>query len=181
MTKLCNLITLIRGPIALFFLSDSLILRILSIAIAMATDGLDGYLARRYNSISRLGTLLDPIMDKLFVTFLLIIFLWEDSLTGWQALMLLSRDIAVLLFGLFLVAKGSWQRFEFQSVRSGKLTTFLQFIVLIALTFHVTIPFYVFPLFVILGIVFWMQLYQLNSSGSQEPEAGSQKPSDGEC
>jgi CDP-diacylglycerol---glycerol-3-phosphate 3-phosphatidyltransferase len=178
MTKLCNLITLIRGPIALLFLSDSLLLRTLSIAIAMVTDGLDGYLARRYNSISRLGTLLDPIMDKLFVTFLLVTFLWEGSLTGWQAVMLLSRDIAILLFGLFLVAKGSWHRFEFQSVGSGKLTTFLQFFFLIALTFHVTIPFFVFPLFTILGVVFWIQLYQLDSRGTQKLGDGSREPSD---
>lgn len=168
MYQLCNLLTVIRGPLALFFLSDSIILRTLSIALAMASDGLDGYFARRYNSISRLGTILDPIMDKVFVAFILVVFLWEGSLTGWQAVMLLSRDIAILLFGLFLMAKGSWQQFEFQSVLSGKLTTFFQFLVLLALTFHVPIPGYFYPVFVILGILFWFQLYQINNTISPQ-------------
>lgn len=162
MTKFCNLLTIIRGSIALLFLSDSLVLRVLSIAIAMITDGLDGYLARRYNCISRLGTLLDPIMDKVFVIFLLGIFLWEGSLTGWQAFMLLLRDSAIILFGLFLIAKGSWHRFDAQSVRAGKLTTFFQFLVMLALTFHVAIPSYLFLLFIPLSIIFWFQLYYLN-------------------
>lgn len=169
---------MVRGPLALFFLSDSLILRTSAIILAMVTDGLDGYIARRYNSISRLGTILDPLMDKVFVAFILFIFLWEGSLSGWQALMLLSRDLAILLFGLFLLAKGSWHRFEFQSVRSGKLTTFLQFIVLIALTFQVAIPAYVFPLFVVLGVLFWYQLFQINEEGRQKSGDRSQKEED---
>lgn len=154
-----NIISLLRGPLAFLFLVDNPVYRSLAIVLAMLTDSLDGYLARRYQTTSRLGAILDPLMDKFFVCFITVILLYENRLLPWQALTLLSRDFAVLLFGLYIALKGSWSKFEFRSIWCGKITTTLQFFVLLALTFHFTIPFYVFIIFIVLGFLALGELY----------------------
>lgn len=157
-----NLITCLRGPLALLFLLDNPFYRILAVVLAMMTDSVDGYLARRYGQVSKLGTILDPIMDKFFVGFILGVFLWEGRLNWWESAAFLSRDFAVIFFGIFLFLKGSWHRFEFQSVISGKITTTLQFFVLIALTLQWTVPAYIYFTFIVLGCLFWFELYRLD-------------------
>ena len=54
-----NLISFLRLPMAILFLTPNIILRISIITVAAITDFLDGYIARRYNKITRFGTLLD--------------------------------------------------------------------------------------------------------------------------
>jgi len=66
MLTLSNALTFLRAPLALLFLSEVTALRIGAIIIAMVTDGIDGYLARRNSSVTKLGAILDPIMDKFF-------------------------------------------------------------------------------------------------------------------
>lgn len=154
-----NLLSLLRGPLVLFFLSENPFYRTLGIVLAMVTDGLDGYLARRWKMTSPLGTILDPIMDKFFVCFILVIFIKEGNLGTWQALSLISRDFAVALFGLYLSLKGIWSSFSFRSIWAGKISTTLQFFVLLALTFKFTIPPFVFFSFIFLGILALAELF----------------------
>lgn len=154
-----NFLSLLRGFLVLFFLSSSPYYRTAAIVLAMLTDSLDGYLARRWGMISRLGTILDPIMDKFFVCFVMIVFIREGTLATWEALALISRDFAILLFGLYLCVKGVWSNFTFQSIWAGKIATTLQFFVLLGLTFHLTIPIYIFICFMILGVGALVELY----------------------
>ncbi len=56
------------------------------------TDFLDGYLARRWSQISRVGQLLDPIADRLSTLAVLIVFLVREIVPWWFVLLLLSRD-----------------------------------------------------------------------------------------
>lgn len=56
------------------------------------TDFLDGYLARRWSQISRVGQLLDPIADRLSTLAVLIVFLVRDVVPWWFVLLLISRD-----------------------------------------------------------------------------------------
>ena len=65
-----NFLSILRGPLALFFIIDNAFYRCLAIVLAMATDSLDGYLARRFQMTSQIGAFLDPLMDKFFVFFL---------------------------------------------------------------------------------------------------------------
>jgi CDP-diacylglycerol--glycerol-3-phosphate 3-phosphatidyltransferase len=154
-----NALSLLRGPLALFFLTDSTFYRSLAIILAMATDCLDGYLARRFRMTSRIGAILDPLMDKLFVVFAVIIFIHEGTLERWEALALLSRDFAVFLFGFYLMLCGNWSNFQFRSIWCGKITTTLQFLVLLGLTFNLVIPAYLFWCFIVLGILALFELY----------------------
>jgi CDP-diacylglycerol--glycerol-3-phosphate 3-phosphatidyltransferase len=62
---------------------------------AAATDLLDGYLARRWKQVTTIGTLLDPIADKLLISAALISLVQVRALPGWMAILIVSREFAV--------------------------------------------------------------------------------------
>jgi len=62
---------------------------------AAATDLLDGYLARRWGQVTTIGTLLDPIADKLLVSAALIALVQVRLLPGWMAILVVGREFAV--------------------------------------------------------------------------------------
>lgn len=163
MLNLSNSLSLLRAPLALLFLLDDPTLRMISILLAMISDSVDGYLARRYHSTSRLGAILDPAMDKFFVVFALSVFLGEGKLELWQLGAMLSRDVALCLFGIYLSLSGHWQSYEFRAIRWGKITTALQFLVLIGLTFGIVFPWYLYFTFVVFGALALYELLQFKS------------------
>jgi CDP-diacylglycerol--glycerol-3-phosphate 3-phosphatidyltransferase len=82
-------------------------LALLSFALAAVSDGIDGYIARRYNQRSELGALLDPLADKLLLVSGIILLSWRhaphlDRLPLWLTVTVLSRDF-LLLLGLGLL------------------------------------------------------------------------------
>lgn len=62
---------------------------------AAATDLLDGYLARRWKQVTTIGTLLDPIADKLLISAALISLVQVRALAGWMAILIIGREFAV--------------------------------------------------------------------------------------
>lgn len=154
-----NIVSLLRLPLALVFIQHNPILRAAAIVIAMITDWMDGFLARRYQLVSRAGTFLDPLMDKFFVLFVVITLIREDSLGIVSAATLVSRDFAVLLFGFYLTATGRLSTYRFRSIWSGKASTALQFIVLLLLNFGVVIPAWFYSVFILLGGLALFELY----------------------
>lgn len=153
-----NILSLLRIPLAFLFLDQSLVVRSIAIVCGGLTDGLDGYIARRYRQSSKLGTLLDPITDKFFVLFLLAVLIFENSLSVWQAAAFLSRDIAVALFGVYLFGTGQLHQYKIRAIWFGKIMTTLQFIVLLALTFKWPLPYWVYGVFVALGVLSMVEL-----------------------
>src|SRR6516165_8337251 len=70
----------------------------LALAIFLAaavTDLLDGYLARRWRQETTIGTLLDPIADKLLISAALISLVQVSVLPGWMAILIIGREFAV--------------------------------------------------------------------------------------
>ncbi len=63
--------------------------------VAAVTDLLDGYLARRWGQVTTIGTLLDPIADKLLVSAALISLVQVRTLPGWMAVLIIGREFAV--------------------------------------------------------------------------------------
>lgn len=159
MITLPNLLSFLRLPLAFLFLFDSIPIRIIALISAAATDFLDGYLARRYNMSSRLGTTLDPMTDKFFVIFALAVLFEEGRMSLTNALAMLSRDFALLLFGVYLLVKQSWNRYQFYSIWCGKITTTLQLGVLLALILHWPIPPSIYNAFILLGFMALAELY----------------------
>src|SRR6202522_789916 len=63
--------------------------------VAAATDLLDGYLARRWRQVTTIGTLLDPIADKMLVSAALISLVQVRVLPAWMAILIVGREFAV--------------------------------------------------------------------------------------
>ncbi len=166
MLTLSNTLSLIRLPLAFFFLQESILLRLLAIVLAMITDSIDGYLARRSQSVSRFGAILDPAMDKFFVFFVLTVFLFEGKLASWQVAAMLSRDFFLCLYGIFMTATGRWKTIIFRAIRWGKVTTALQFIVLMGLVMQFSFSWIVYGAFVAMGWLAFIELFQVTSDAS---------------
>jgi CDP-diacylglycerol---glycerol-3-phosphate 3-phosphatidyltransferase len=68
----------------------------LTVFVAAAlTDLLDGYLARRWKQVTTVGTLLDPVADKLLISAALISLVEIRLLPGWMVILIISREFAV--------------------------------------------------------------------------------------
>jgi CDP-diacylglycerol---glycerol-3-phosphate 3-phosphatidyltransferase len=74
--------------------------------IAASTDKIDGYIARKRNQITKLGIFLDPIADKLIVTAALIALLQRGDISGWTAMLIISREFIITGFRLVAVGEG---------------------------------------------------------------------------
>jgi len=91
----------------LFLISSSRVHALIAAAIFVAasfTDWLDGVVARHRNQVTTLGTLLDPIADKLLVAAALVSLLTIDKIAAWIVVIIIGRELAVT--GLRTVAAG---------------------------------------------------------------------------
>lgn len=98
-------------------------------ALAALTDGLDGYIARRRQSVTTFGKLMDPLADKLLIVAALVSLVSLGRLAAWVAMVIIAREVAVTgLRGVAaergVVIAASWL---------GKLKTILQVAAVFAL------------------------------------------------
>lgn len=99
--NLPNLLTLLRiffVPVLVTALVGEARREMLALAIFLAaalTDLLDGYLARRWKQITTVGTLLDPIADKLLISAALISLVQVHAISGWMAILIIGREFAI--------------------------------------------------------------------------------------
>ena len=108
---------------------------VLLLLIAGITDIGDGWVARRYNQVSRFGKILDPLADKIFLACLLGgLVLWRDF-PLWLLGMLFVRDLGIVLMGGLLWRS---QGLVIAANRWGKYTTFCM--TLTALSYVVEAP-----------------------------------------
>jgi CDP-diacylglycerol--glycerol-3-phosphate 3-phosphatidyltransferase len=71
------------------------LLGVVVFAFASLTDIYDGYHARKYGQITRLGAFLDPLADKLLITSAFLFYVWEGYLALWMVLLVAARDIMI--------------------------------------------------------------------------------------
>ncbi len=101
MINLINAITLSRiilAPIILLFIIyDNYLVCVLLFLLAGVTDYIDGYMARKYNAESELGEILDPIADKILITFILIGLAvnLNSNLVAFLTSVILAREIGI--------------------------------------------------------------------------------------
>jgi cardiolipin synthase len=99
------------------------------------TDGLDGWIARRWNAQSKLGAMLDPIGDKLLLSGSFLVLALDGAIEKWLAVLVLGRDLAILLFaaGVLLFSR---KKKEFPPSWWGKSSTVAQICYIVALIGH---------------------------------------------
>lgn len=160
MFNIPNFLSLLRIPLAFIFLQANPFYRLLAILLAMITDGLDGYIARKYRLVNPFGTMLDPIMDKFFVFFVMCVLMGENRLSLAEASILICRDFSVMIYGVYLALRRRLMNYKFRAIWCGKVTTVMQFLVLMGLTFQIPFPSYMYGIFIILGVLALAELYQ---------------------
>lgn len=101
MFNIPNTLTLIRLFLIPFyiylFLSGNYILSGLLFSIAVSTDLVDGYIARKYSMETELGKLLDPITDKLTIISILSMLIYLDIIPRFMAIIFLVRELIIFL------------------------------------------------------------------------------------
>ena len=97
--------------------------------LAAATDGLDGYIARKRHQVTNLGKFMDPLADKLLVSAALISLVQLGEVTAWVAWIILAREFAVT--GLRAVA--AVDRVVISASKLGKIKTVSQVIAISAI------------------------------------------------
>ena len=76
------------------------------LAFSAATDWLDGVIARRFHMVSRVGQLLDPIADRLFVASTIIVLALREIVPWWLVFALLARDVVMFFVQLYVHRRG---------------------------------------------------------------------------
>ena len=79
---------------------------LLVLAVASLTDFLDGLIARRWGLITRLGQLLDPAADRLYIFAALLGLAWRDVVPWWFVVLVVGRDVFMLVLGVILANFG---------------------------------------------------------------------------
>ena len=129
-----NLLSISRLALAAaFVLADRADARIVLVMVALATDYLDGWIARQFGPMTRLGALLDPFTDRVFALVGVSTFLFEGTLTTWQYFVMISRDLMTAVGFLVARAMPSLRGVAFQARFPGKLVTVMQLATFIAI------------------------------------------------
>jgi len=96
-------------------------------AVAAATDWIDGYLARRWDVTTKIGSFLDTTADKLLVTGVLIALVAVERASPWVAVIIIGRELMVLGLRGVIAAGGT----VMQASMLGRLKTAIQFLAIL--------------------------------------------------
>ena len=96
-----NSITVARialvAPIGLLLWYGAVREALLLMAVASASDALDGWLARHFGWMSRFGAAMDPVADKLLVGTVFVIFAVKGIIPIWVVLIVIGRDLVIMM------------------------------------------------------------------------------------
>ena len=133
-----NAISIMRialiGPILWLFVDQQFGWALALFLVAGLSDGVDGYLAKRFNWDTRLGAFLDPAGDKLLVAWCFGTFAYLGYIPVWLAVVVILRDV-VIVAGSFLYHY-LVRRLEGEPTRISKLNTALEFMFLVSVMAH---------------------------------------------
>jgi len=105
--NLLSLLRLLLVPVFLWLLlTDHLVWALVVLAVAGASDWLDGVIARKFNQITELGKVLDPAADRLYIFATLIGLTINGNIPLWLAVVIIARDVMLLLVYPMLASHG---------------------------------------------------------------------------
>ena len=128
MSQIPNLLTLGRiaaCPVLVLLLHDgNYQLALFLFLVAGITDGLDGYIAKRFNYVSKFGAVLDPIADKLLIGSAYIMLAILGDIPFWLLIVVIFRDLVIVAGYLVLVVMG--EKIPMRPIVTSKINTFMQ-------------------------------------------------------
>ena len=159
-----NFLTLLRlamtVPVAWLLLDRHFAMALIWFALAGASDGLDGFLARRFGWVSRFGSVVDPLADKLLLVTSYLCLSIVGVLPVWLTAVVLGRDL--LLVGGAIVYRRVIGPFKVRPSLLGKLSTLLQIVLVLTLLLEWSIQ----PAFSeVNGLLAWLVLLVTLVSG----------------
>ncbi|MEE4246688.1 MAG: CDP-alcohol phosphatidyltransferase family protein [Kangiellaceae bacterium] len=99
--------------------------------VAGASDGIDGFLAKRFDWKTRFGAILDPIADKLLLVSTLLMLSINSAISWWLFALITARDIMIVI-GAYVYHRAMGP-YEMQPSRISKANTFFQITMVVAL------------------------------------------------
>ena len=158
---LTTLRLLLSVPICLLILDESYAAVLWIALVAGISDGVDGWLARRWDATSRYGAIVDPLSDKAVLSGAYVSFALVGLLPWWVAIVVVGRDVFIVcgalayhvLFGRYDMKPSNW----------GKGSTFVQILFAVALIVQQVEP--VFPAQSLVGLEYLLILVALISGG----------------
>ena len=99
-----SILRLVGVPVFVYFalVREQDVLAIFTLMIAGATDYFDGKIARAWNQTSKIGALLDPAADRIYILATLIVLYVRDAISLWVVIALLGRDATLALLTLIM-------------------------------------------------------------------------------
>jgi cardiolipin synthase len=148
-----NLLTVFRMVLIPVFVSllfyQKFVLALGIFVLAGVTDGLDGLLARRFDQKSQLGTILDPIADKLMLVTAFVVLSMRTvfphpvpshlPVPFWVTVAVISRDVFILVGAAAINIVTGFRRFRPSLL--GKINTTVQIVAIAAIMFAASVPY----------------------------------------
>lgn len=136
-----NIITAFRfllvPPVVILLLQDRFAAALVVFGVAGLSDGLDGFLAKRYDWRSRLGGLLDPLADKLLLVSSFLTLGWLGWIPLWLVALVILRDLVIVTGAIFYHMR--IEQLDAQPTMASKLNTVTQILLVLAVMFSLGI------------------------------------------
>lgn len=91
---------------------------IVIVVMGMVTDSLDGYFARKFNEVSELGKIIDPLADKVCIAVIVVVLCVLRDIPVWYVSVVLARDVLIFIAGVYVRQK---KGIVLASTMSGKV------------------------------------------------------------
>lgn len=128
---------------------ENLLLAVVIFVTAGVTDVLDGYIARKYNLVTKFGTVMDPLADKLMLLTAIISFSITRLIPIWILLVILIKEGTMIIGGYFIYREGIIN----PANKVGKLATFMFHVSIVSLLFSKTVGVYLLVISALIGLV----------------------------
>jgi len=132
-----NIITALRfllvPPVVILLLQERFTAALIVFGVAGLSDGLDGFLARRFDWRSRLGGIMDPLADKLLVVSSFVTLGWLGLIPAWLVLLVILRDLVIIAGATFYHMR--IEQFDAEPSVASKLNTAAQVLLVLAVLY----------------------------------------------
>ena len=132
-----NIITALRfllvPPVVILLLQERFTAALIVFGVAGLSDGLDGFLARRFDWRSRLGGIMDPLADKLLVVSSFVTLGLLGLIPAWLVLLVILRDLVIIAGATFYHMR--IEQFDAEPSVASKLNTAAQVLLVLAVLY----------------------------------------------